>query len=174
MSWYFFPWNFLEIVSPGMWSRWIANSNGFQGMNILLLLQIRLKISWFFGPCVILDQVWRFSLTFEYCKVASSRPVYYSILNSFGQRSQYISIEIPIQKQSNYPWMCYFKPREFTTLDLTVIIFFSIFLWMWNTSPCTRQQKSAEVVSLKNHWDTHVNLDLWKPAYKRFYNCLLL
>ena len=28
----------------------------------------------------------------EYRKVASSRPVYYSILNSFGQRSQYISI----------------------------------------------------------------------------------
>ena len=30
-----------------------------------------------------------------YSKVASSRPVYYSILNSFGQRSQYISIKFP-------------------------------------------------------------------------------
>ena len=31
-----------------------------------------------------------------YRKVASSRPVYYSILNSFGQRSQYISIKFPL------------------------------------------------------------------------------
>ena len=38
-----------------------------------------------------------------YRKVASSRPVYYSILNSFGQRSQYISIKFPFHKQSENP-----------------------------------------------------------------------
>ena len=32
----------------------------------------------------------------EYRKVASSTPVYYSILNSFVQRSQYISIKFPL------------------------------------------------------------------------------
>ena len=35
-----------------------------------------------------------------YRKVGSTRPVYYSILNSFGQRSQYISIKFPLHKQS--------------------------------------------------------------------------
>ena len=33
-----------------------------------------------------------------YCKVASSRPVYYSILDFCGQRSQYISIKFPFHK----------------------------------------------------------------------------
>ena len=37
---------------------------------------------------------------FIYCKVASSRPVYYPILNSFGQRSQYISIKFTLYRQS--------------------------------------------------------------------------
>ena len=36
----------------------------------------------------------------KYRKVASSRPVYYSILNSLGQRSLYISIKFPLHKQS--------------------------------------------------------------------------
>ena len=35
----------------------------------------------------------------RYPKVASSRPVYYSILDSFGQRSQYISIKFRLHKQ---------------------------------------------------------------------------
>ena len=39
-------------------------------------------------------------------KVASSRPVYYSILNSLGQRSQYISIKFPLHKSSENPKMC--------------------------------------------------------------------
>ena len=44
----------------------------------------------------------------EYRKVASSRLVYYSILNSFAQRSQYISIKFPLHKQSENPWVvCY-------------------------------------------------------------------
>ena len=42
-----------------------------------------------------------------YRKVTSSRPIYYSILNSFGQRSQYISIKFPLHKQSENPKMCY-------------------------------------------------------------------
>ena len=38
-----------------------------------------------------------------YRTVASSRQVYYSILNSFGQISQYISIKFPLYKQSENP-----------------------------------------------------------------------
>ena len=37
---------------------------------------------------------------FTYHKVASSRPVYNSILELFGQRSQYISIKFPLHKPS--------------------------------------------------------------------------
>ena len=40
-----------------------------------------------------------------YRKVASSRPVYYSILNSLGQRSQKISIKFPLHKQSENAWV---------------------------------------------------------------------
>ena len=40
-------------------------------------------------------------------KVASSRPAYYSILNSFGQRSQYISIKFPLHKPSENLKTCY-------------------------------------------------------------------
>ena len=36
----------------------------------------------------------------EYRKVASSRPVYYLILELFGQRSQYKSIQFPLLKPS--------------------------------------------------------------------------
>ena len=43
----------------------------------------------------------------KYHKIASSRPVYYSILKSFGQRSQYISIKFLLHKQSENPIMCY-------------------------------------------------------------------
>ena len=47
-------------------------------------------------------------LSARYRKVASSRPVYYSILNSFGQRSQYISIKYPLHKPSENPCIeCY-------------------------------------------------------------------
>ena len=44
-----------------------------------------------------------FPLGAMYRKVASSRPVYYSILNSFGQRLQYIRIKFPLHKQSKNP-----------------------------------------------------------------------
>ena len=43
----------------------------------------------------------------SYRKVARSRPVYYSILNSLRQRSQYISIKFPLHKQSENTWVCY-------------------------------------------------------------------
>ena len=43
----------------------------------------------------------------SYRKVASSRLVYYSILDHFVQRSQYIRIKVPPHKQSENPWMCY-------------------------------------------------------------------
>ena len=42
-----------------------------------------------------------------YRKVASSRPVYYSILELFGQRPQYISIKFSFHKPSENPYMCY-------------------------------------------------------------------
>ena len=42
-----------------------------------------------------------------YRKVVSSWPVYYSILDSLGQRSQYISIKFPLHKQFGKNWMCY-------------------------------------------------------------------
>jgi Leucine-rich repeat (LRR) protein len=32
---------------------------------------------------------------------------YYSILNSFEQRSQYISIKLPLHRQSENPELCY-------------------------------------------------------------------
>ena len=37
---------------------------------------------------------------FDYLKVATSRPVYYSILELFGQREHYISIKLPLHKPS--------------------------------------------------------------------------
>ena len=49
----------------------------------------------------------KFKILYNYRKVASGTPVYYSILDHFVQRSQYISIKIPLHKQSETPWMCY-------------------------------------------------------------------
>ena len=46
-------------------------------------------------------------LFYMYRKVASSRLVYYSILNTFGKRSHYISILFTLHKKSENPWMCY-------------------------------------------------------------------
>ena len=43
----------------------------------------------------------------NHCKVVSSRQVYYLILDTFGQRSQYISIKFPLHKWSENRWMCY-------------------------------------------------------------------
>ena len=43
----------------------------------------------------------------KYRKVASSRPVYYSILDPFVKRSQYINIQNPLHKQSEKANVCY-------------------------------------------------------------------
>ena len=43
----------------------------------------------------------------NYRKVASNRPVYYSILDSLGERSQYISIKFPPHKRPENSEMCY-------------------------------------------------------------------
>ena len=58
-----------------------------------------------------------------YCKVSSSRPVYYSILDTFGQRSRYKSIKFPLHKESENPWTCYY-PRQSTACDFTVFVIF--------------------------------------------------
>ena len=42
----------------------------------------------------------------SYRKVVSSRPVYYSILERYGQRSLYISINFPLHKPSEILKMC--------------------------------------------------------------------
>ena len=42
-----------------------------------------------------------------YRKVASSRPVYYSILDIFGQKGHYISIKFPLHKHSENLKTCY-------------------------------------------------------------------
>ena len=39
----------------------------------------------------------------------SSRPVYFSILELFGQRSKYISIKFPLHAPSEKPYMCYYS-----------------------------------------------------------------
>ena len=56
---------------------------------------------------------------FTYHKVASSRPVYYSFLELFDQRSQYISIKFHLHKPSENLKMCYY-PRQATARDFTV------------------------------------------------------
>ena len=58
----------------------------------------------------------------EYRKVASSRPVYYSILDPLAQRSQYISIKFLLHKQSEDLKMC-----DFTVYIKTKLIFHKLF-----------------------------------------------
>ena len=57
--------------------------------------------------------------------VASSRLVYYSILNSLGQRSQYISIKFPLHKQSENTWVCYWLIQS-TAHDFTFLFVFCV------------------------------------------------
>ena len=58
----------------------------FKRWYLFLLSKNVPKFCWWFGK--------------RYCKVASSRSVYYSILEFFGQRSQYIRIKFPLHKPS--------------------------------------------------------------------------
>ena len=55
--------------------------------------------------CIFLK--WRNAELLTYRRVASSRMVYYSILETFGQRSKYISIKFPLHKHSENAWVCY-------------------------------------------------------------------
>ena len=53
------------------------------------------------GKDVVFTQLVIFEFTnYRYPKVTSSRPVYYSILELLGQRSQYIRIKFPLHKPS--------------------------------------------------------------------------
>ena len=53
---------------------------------------------------------WRLKNNLFYRKVVSRRPVYYLILNSLDQRSQYISIKFPLHKQ--FWWSLRFRYSE--------------------------------------------------------------
>ena len=56
----------------------------------------------------IIDKQARFrTWTFIHRKVLSSRPVHYSILELFGQRSQYKTIKFPLHKPSENLKICY-------------------------------------------------------------------
>ena len=77
----------------------------------LVILQ-QLELGKFFGCIFKRDSLWALLRIwfvvivlskFIYRKVASSRPVYYSILDSLDQRSQYISIKFPLHKHSENP-----------------------------------------------------------------------
>ena len=59
------------------------------------------------------------SIAIAYRKVASSRPVYNSILELFAQKSKYIRIKFPLHKTSENPWVCYYL-RQSITGDFTV------------------------------------------------------
>ena len=71
------------------------------------LTWVQLSSNFWIFLVFILDQNLEWSLEWIYCKVGSSRLVYYSILELFGQRSQYISIKFPLHKPSENPWVCY-------------------------------------------------------------------
>ena len=98
---------------PFLWNR-IWDLGWFLGcLAVLKSAQCKLKYATlrvFFYVCMG-KPLWvaliKISHRATYRKVASNTPVYYSILNSFGKRSQYISIKFPLHKQSENLWMCY-------------------------------------------------------------------
>ena len=95
-------------------------------------------------------RVWRFFKS-AYCKVANSRPVYYSISDLFIQRSQYINIKLFLHKQSENPWVCY-QPRQSTAHDFTVLT-------------------NTWLVPLKLHDKLWY---MWKPVINILYNCYIM
>ena len=56
-------------------------------------------------------QLFTLQIKLKYHKVASSRPVYYSILELYGQKSQYISIKFPLPKAATHLVPNPFDPR---------------------------------------------------------------
>ena len=65
-----------------------------------------------------------------YRRVASSRPVYYTILELFGQRSQYISMKFPLHKPSENTWKCI--NRDSLLLATLQYPFFQFVTKFWN------------------------------------------
>ena len=99
----FGPW--LIWASPHFWAR-----ENFQNLEIFQIWFQNFKISksrCFLSHRGISYKKSSFYMIYRYCKVGSSRPVYYSILNYFGQMSQYISIKFTLHKQSENSWICY-------------------------------------------------------------------
>ena len=98
-------------LTPGNGQEGPCLAFGYKSFSVPTLLQYTAKNA-FFSP-----SRWSLYKTYKmgwnrlsssiYRKVASSRPVYYSILNSLGQRSEYISIKFPLHKQSENAWVCY-------------------------------------------------------------------
>ena len=75
-------------------------------LSKVLICRLNERLSKWFGCAAIIIEIRlfvRFSAFYIYRIVASSRPVYYSILNSFGQKSQYISIKFPLKTV----WKCF-------------------------------------------------------------------
>ena len=81
-----------------------------QAHNLLIFVHIFLTdfvFLTFWDNRELLYWVVKWNIEFIYRKVASSSLVYYWILNSLGQRSQYISIRFPLHKQFENAWVCY-------------------------------------------------------------------
>ena len=85
---------YLECISRNGLS--FGHSDWYQSSVLNKYTQSRLTLNW-----QILAK-WD-----KYLKVLSSRPIYCSILNSLCQRSQYVSIKLPLHKQSENAWVCY-------------------------------------------------------------------
>ena len=65
----------------------------------------------------------------NYPKVVSSRPVFCSILELFGHRSQYISIKLLLNKPSENHWVFY-QPGQSTARVLTVLYTYNTIYWV--------------------------------------------
>ena len=92
-----------------LWRQSVARkSTGVDEFPVYYYYQSDLSILWF--PASHHHQEHngvKLFLKSSYFKVTSSRPVDYSILETFGQRSQYISIKFPLHKHSESAWVCY-------------------------------------------------------------------
>ena len=102
-----------------LWAKPIIGAKLVEDRRQKNILRKKFYFSWFVTPG--LTQIFKtlsgfskrsreqneFMIWLEYRKVASSRQVYYSILDLFFQRSQYISIKFPLYKRSENLWACY-------------------------------------------------------------------
>ena len=103
------------LTLNGKITAYLSDSLGF-----LHLCMLHTKVTWIvrYGVCVIkkwvVFQIWFKCVIVDVChcqhnyrKVTSSGPVYHSILETFGHRSQGISIKFPLLKHSENAWVCY-------------------------------------------------------------------